>query len=60
MFETQRKFMRRPPQNEECSSICTRCFATVASCRHEKDLDELEKKHVCDKDVLSRLGIAAD
>ena len=60
MFDPHNSFMRRTTENEESASICTRCFATVGRGRSEKHLEECEKKHVCDKDVLHRLGVAAD
>jgi hypothetical protein len=59
MLELQSKFMHRPKQNDEFASICTRCFTSVGSGRNEADLDAIEKKHVCDKNVLCRLGLSA-
>jgi hypothetical protein len=59
MFDTLGRFMRRPTHDDQYSSICTRCFATVGFSRIQEDLDEIERKHVCDKDVLSRLRILA-
>ena len=60
MFDQLSKFMHRPKDNDEFASICTRCFATVGSARSERDLAEFEKRHLCNKDVLFRLGIPAD
>jgi hypothetical protein len=59
MLELQTKFMHRPKQNDEFASICTRCFTTVGSGRNETELDAIEKNHVCDRNVLDRLGISA-
>lgn len=59
MLELQSKFMHRPKQNDEFASICTRCFTSVGSSSNEADLDDVEKKHVCDKKVLNRLSITA-
>jgi hypothetical protein len=33
-------------------SICSRCFRTIASCRHEEDLKAAEIAHVCDPEAL--------
>ena len=60
MLNAQNKFMHRPIQNDEFASICTRCFATVGWGRGEEDLAQFETKHVCDKNVLYRLGIGSD
>jgi hypothetical protein len=59
MLDLQTKFMHRPKQNDEFASICTRCLTTVGSGRNQADLDMIEKTHVCDRNVLTRLGISA-
>jgi hypothetical protein len=35
-------------------SICRFCFTTIATVRHESDLDELERDHTCDPGALRR------
>ena len=41
-------------QNEDCSfdSICTRCFATIASAENESELTSNESIHRCDPERL--------
>ena len=48
-------FAHRPRSNDSYDSICTTCFATAVYDKTEEELIVLEKKHVCNRDVLERL-----
>ncbi len=40
-------YVHRPNKDGSYDSICTRCFATVASARNEAELTMLESTHTC-------------
>lgn len=40
-------FVHRPNNDGSYDSICTSCFATVASVRDEAELTQLEHGHIC-------------
>lgn len=46
-------FVRRVSANGTIHSICTQCFLTVALGTREADLDEGERRHVCDTWLLA-------
>lgn len=35
-------------------SVCLTCFATIATAKHESDLTEADRKHVCGDSPLSQ------
>jgi hypothetical protein len=39
-------------RNRDGSSICTLCFANVASSETKEELGEAEAKHICDRVIL--------
>lgn len=47
-------FVRRATGNRTTESTCTRCFLTVATARHEEELDQAEQRHVCDPWLLEQ------
>jgi hypothetical protein len=42
------QFLHRTNQDGMFDSMCRRCFAIVATEKHEADLQEAEKNHTCD------------
>lgn len=47
-------FAHRPNLDETFDSICRTCFATVASHVQERNLAQLERRHVCDPALVER------
>lgn len=45
-------FVRRANTDGTTDSICTRCFATVATSLWEIDLDRAEQSHACEPGLL--------
>lgn len=45
---------RRNPDDETFDSICCSCFATVGAHKQEKDLEWIERGHVCDPWAIER------
>ncbi|HEV2133743.1 MAG TPA: hypothetical protein VGR47_05720 [Terracidiphilus sp.] len=45
-------FVRRANTSGTTDSICTRCYATVASAMWEIDLDRAERAHICDPHLV--------
>jgi len=60
MASLQTDFVRRFNPNGTTDSICTRCFATVASATWEVDLDSAERCHKCDPSRLEQLKKAVE
>jgi len=52
----QRTFPHRHNANGTYDSICTVCFATVATVRHEWELAHHESAHVCEPINLYRVS----
>jgi hypothetical protein len=48
------KFPHRENPNQTFDSICYRCFATIGNATSEKELAEMEAKHVCDESRLAQ------
>jgi hypothetical protein len=46
-FHATPRYAHRPNKGGSFDSICTACFATVASVRDEADLTRYERVHVC-------------
>ena len=53
----EKKYPHRVNLDGSWDSICTRCFLTIAHCKTEKELAEVERKHVCDSSVLAERDI---
>lgn len=51
---TPSTFVRRPTGNRTTESTCSRCSLTVATARHEKELDQAEQSHVCEPWLLEQ------
>jgi hypothetical protein len=49
----QPSFAHRRNRNGSYDSICTKCYATVASAESEEALSSLESAHVCDPFTLA-------
>jgi hypothetical protein len=49
-------FRHRRNDNGSYDSICIHCFATVGSSVAEEKLEEGEKRHVCNPEILFRLA----
>jgi hypothetical protein len=47
-------FARRFNDNGTIDSICRRCFATVMTATWESELDNAERRHICDPEELER------
>jgi hypothetical protein len=45
--------VRRENRDGEIESICRTCFVTVHSSVCEAELDQAEKNHTCDPEVLA-------
>jgi hypothetical protein len=45
--QTKPRYAHRPNKDGSYDSICTSCFATVASVSDEAELAQLEQSHVC-------------
>jgi hypothetical protein len=43
--------------NNSFDSICLICFVTIARARHEVELVELERDHVCESAFLAERGM---
>jgi hypothetical protein len=53
------RFAHRTNDDGTVDSICRKCFATVATCHWESDLENAERDHVCDPDFLPPLSFEA-
>ncbi len=53
---TSPRFIHRASRNGVFDSVCLECFATVATSRHEPDLTQGERDHVCDPWLTKPLG----
>lgn len=49
-------FVHRENRDGVFDSICTKCFATVASSVWEVGLDKEEQQHICDPTALDRFA----
>ena len=47
-------FFRQTKKDGAIDSICTRCYMTVGTARHESELPEIEHSHTCDPYWLLR------
>jgi hypothetical protein len=56
MYGEQNLFRHRHNDNGSYDSICIHCFATVGSSLTEEKLEEDEKRHVCNPEILFRLA----
>lgn len=56
MYETLNQFLHRPNANDCYTSICIRCFATAGSGLEGPELEKMEKRHVCKKEVLRAMA----
>jgi hypothetical protein len=52
MYEILNQFVHRPNYDQSYTSICARCFATAGSGKEGTELEEAEKDHVCNQEVL--------
>ena len=57
--EQQPHFVRRYTE-AGIDSICTRCFATVATVKKEADLGRFEREHKCDPMKLERFEYVSE
>lgn len=46
-------FLRRQNRDGSIDSICRTCFLTVHTSAMEPDLDQAEKNHTCDPEILA-------
>ena len=51
---TPSAFVRRLTGDRATESTCTRCSLTVATTREEEELDQAERRHVCDSWLLEQ------
>jgi hypothetical protein len=55
-FQIAPFFPHRRNKDGSFTSICLKCFATVASHMTEEELKDQDKNHVCVKSILSERG----
>ncbi len=55
-YERAPFFPHRRNPDDSFTSICLTCCSTVASHKTEEELVELDKKHICEAEILSQRG----
>ena len=53
MHSRESTFVRRENRDGTIDSICRTCFITVHTSLWESELDQAEKSHTCDPEVLA-------